>query len=460
MIEVLDENLNKVKSVVMKKPRKTYFLLKNAFNGSTFCFYFYNYRARKLELETYDQGLNKLASVEIDNVSKADRAIIEQQLKTKSEGNENMTGGINLFAVPGQGFIRNTYIGMGKSYSLTMYDNNLKPVWTISGEKSKDYETLALSEVNGKYAMGTIIRRPGLFSTKFSAHLAAFDITTGRKVLDTPIETNEKEQLSLSMINYDAQKDEFLVVGEFYHLDDKPFVNKSLGLFIKKLSSQGQPLRSTFYRWDQEVQAMLPPAALQRVEDKYINYIHQIEQDAEGNMYLVAEQYKIVVSGAGVAMKLLGGNASAMKGKVANLLVYTLSPTAELTDIHFYEKGETNVFLRPGSGIYGAGLLGHMINGDGNFDYQFTQKNNSQTNFDIAYLDYDKKAKEVALVDVMIGPAQHFATDRIDVTSSRSEKVYVYPAKVGYNMVVEFDIKEKLLDMKLVKLNKSRLSAN
>ncbi|MGB3778166.1 MAG: DUF6770 family protein [Tunicatimonas sp.] len=110
----------------------------------------------------------------------------------KSEGNENMTGGINLFAVPGQGFIRNTYIGMGKSYSLTMYDNNLKPVWTISGEKSKDYETLALSEVNGKYAMGTIIRRPGLFSTKFSAHLAAFDITTGRKVLDTPIETNEK----------------------------------------------------------------------------------------------------------------------------------------------------------------------------------------------------------------------------------------------------------------------------
>ena len=456
VIEVMDENLNKVKSITMKKPKKTYFLVRNAYNGSAFCFYFYNYRAKKMELETYDRGLNKLASLEVE-MSKYDQMLVQQELKSGKLVDQNTTGGLNLYAVPGKGFVRITYVGKGSSYGLMMYDDHLKPIWTFQGEDGKDYETLGVTEVNDTYVVGVLLRRPGLFSTKFELFVAAFDIATGKKLLDLPVETNDKEQLSLSLISYDAQQNNFLVMGEFYKPDDKPFVDKSLGMFIKKLSTEGQTLSSTFYHWDKEIKAMLPPAALQSVEDKYINYTHQILQDAEGNMHLVAEQYKIVVSGMGIASKALGGRASVMKGRVGNMLIYSLAPTGALKDIHFYEKGETDVVLPPGAGIYGAGLLGHFIRANNGFDYQFAQKNNSQTNFNIVYVDRHSKKKEVALVDVMIDPTQRFSTDRINMTDSKDTELHVYPAKVGYNMVVEFNTKEKQLEMRLVKLNKSSL---
>ncbi|MGB3851112.1 MAG: DUF6770 family protein [Tunicatimonas sp.] len=453
VVEVLDENLNKVKSITITKPKKSYFLVRNAYNGSAFCFYFYNHRGKSMELETYDRGLNKLATLEVET-SKYDRLIIQQEFKSGKLADQNTTGGLNLYAVPGKGFVRIGYVGMGKSYQVMMYDDRLKPVWAFAPEKSKDHELLGITEVNEDYVVGMILRRPGLFSTKFDFSVAAFDINTGKKTIDTPVETNSGEQLAPNLISYDAQKNNFLILGEFYKPDDKPAVDKSLGMFIKRLSLDGQALSTTTYRWDKDIRAMLPPAALQNVEDKYVNYVHQILQDAEGNMHLVAEQYKIAASGKGIAIKALGGQASAVKGKIGDMLIYSLDPSGTLQNIRLYEKGETDVSLPPGSGIYGASMLGHLIKGSSGFDYQFAQRDNQQTNFNIAYIDYNEEAEKATLVDVIVDDTQRFSTDRIDITSSKHSKLHVYPAKIGYNMLVEFNTKEERLDLRLVKLNK------
>lgn len=454
IIDFFDEDLNKVKNIVMQKPRNSYFLLRNSYNGSVFGFYFYNYRKKELELEVYDRGLNKIGSQKITNLSKMDKAYIQQELEKGSTSDNSLMGGVNLYPVPEKGFVRNSYEGMGKSYILEMYDNNLKLKWKYIPEQNKDYEAVGITEVTDKYVMATIARRPGMFSKKIDFYVAAFDVETGKKVLDMPIETGQAEQLSLSTVNFDEQKQEFLVLGEFYNADDKPFVSKSQGFFIKRFGVDGNEKSSKLYGWNKEVNSLLPAAARKSVDENYINYIHKIIKDANGNMYLVAEQYKIVVSGAGIASKALGGKASSMKGKIGNLIIFAIDPADALKEVKFYEKEETDCVLPAGSGWYGGGLLGHIIKMESGFDYQFSQLNNDANNFNIAYLNFTDKGKKTALVNVMLDETGSFNTDNIDITSGKRSRSFTYPAKIGYNMIVDYNDKEKLMEMRLVKLNK------
>lgn len=453
-IDFFDQDLNKVKSITMQKPRKSYFLLRNAYNGSVFSFYFYNYRKGTLELETYDRGLNKLATHLISEMSTMDKAIINQELEKGTTSDNSIFGGMNLFPVPEKGFVRNSYEGMGKRYMLEMFDNNLKLKWRYIPERGKDYESVGVTEVTDKYVMATIARRPGMLSKKIDVYVAAFDIETGKKVLDMPIETGQSEQLSLSTVSYDEQKQEFLVLGEYYNADDKPFVSKSQGFFIKRFGLDGKENSAKLYGWNKEVNALLPAAARESIENNYINYIHKIIKDASGNMYLVAEQYKITVSAGGIAVQALGGNASSAKGKIGNLLIFSIDPSDVLKDVKFYGKEEMDCMLPPGSGWYGAGLLGHVIKMESGFGYQFNQSDNEASDFSFAYLDFHKKGDKTTLVNVLLDNKGAFSTDKIDVSSGKRSRSYTYPGKVGYNMIVDYDEKIKQMEMRLVKLNK------
>ena len=454
---VYDQDLNKVKDIELQKPRNGYFMLRNAFNGTAFSFYFYNYSDKSLELETYDKSLNKLASVKIAEISKLDRAYLQQELNGAGDGVNDLLTGMNLFPVPGKGFIRNSYEGMGKSYELEMYDNNLKLKWQFKPDgKSKEYESIGVTEVTDKYLLATIVRRPNMLSKQMTFYVAAFDVNTGKKVLDQPIESKSTEQLSMSSMSFDEQKQEFVVYGEFYKAEDKPFVNKSQGIFMKRFDQKGALKTTSLYKWDKEVKALLPASASKSISENYINYVHKVIKGSNGYTYVVAEQYKIAVSGTGLAMQAMGGGTSAMKGKIGNMLVFVIDPANVMKEVRFYEKNETDCVLPAGSGLYGAGLLGHVIKTTGGFDYQFTQENNEATDFSFAYLDINSKSKDnkVSLKNVMKDNAEKFSADGVDIITGKNLKSATYPAKLGYNMIVSYNSGEKQMEMKLVKLNK------
>jgi hypothetical protein len=456
-LDIFDENLSKVKSITMQKPRKSYFLLRNAYNGTAFSFYFYNYRDRELEIETYDRSLNKIATHKISELSKMDKIYIEQELQKGTTGDNNMMTGMNLFPVPNKGFVRNNYEGLGKGFGLEMYDNKLNLKWSYKPEaKSKNYEAISISEVTDQYLMATIIRRNNLFSKDLNVFITAFDIETGKKVMDLPLETKSGEQLSLSSMSFDVQKQEFIVLGEYYNADDQPFVNKSQGFFIKRVGLDGKERSTKLNGWNKEVKSILPAEARKSVEENYINYIHKVLKGSNGNMYIVAEQYKIVASGSGIALKALGGNASTMKGKIGNIMIFAIDPADILKEIKFYQKEVTDFALPPGLGWYGAGLLGNVIRVEGGFDFQFTQSSADDKNFSVAYLDFAKKSKtsNTSLVNVMFDYDNIFNTDNIDITPNKKSKSLTYPGKTGYNMIVDYSAEEKAMEMRLVKLNR------
>jgi hypothetical protein len=459
LLDFYDQDLNKVSNITLQKPAGKYFLLRNSFNGSAFAMYYFNSKDKTFELETYDTGLKKLGFKAIGDLNRADLMALQQSFTTQandSESSGGMMGGLTLFPVPHFGFVRNSYEGMMKGFNLQMYDDKLTPRWRLSSDpKSKFYESINMTQATDKYILATILRRDGMMSKKINAYMVAIESATGKKVFDMPVETTNTEQLSLSSFTFDPVKREFIAVGEFYKLDDKPFVNKSQGFFIKRFNEAGKPVAAKNYGWHNEVAAALPAEARQSVEDGFVNYTQSIVRGSNGKTYIVAEQYKVVGDGLGIAMTALGGRSSVSKGKIANMLVFALDPDYKLTDIKFYPKDPSVAYVPPGAGLMGTGLLGMYFRQSGQFDYQFIQKNDANSQFNVVYINYDKEKGEATkkiIGNVAFGDNGQFKFDKIDGTSNATAS-YLYPAKPGYVMLVDYLKKEKKLGMKLVKLN-------
>ena len=455
LLNFYDQDMQKVKTVTLQKPAGRYFLLRTSFNGTAFGLYFFNLKERTLELETYDTSLKLLATKAIGELSKIDLNLIQQML-TQPNGGDTTFGGLNLFPVPGKGFVRNSADGLMKSYNLQMYDDKLQPKWRLSSDpKSKDYESVSMTEAVDKYVLAIVMRRSGMMSKKLDSYLMAVDAETGKKVLDVPVETSATEQLSLSSFTFDAAKREFLAVGETYLPSDKPFVNKSQGFYIKRFSEAGKAVATRQYSWAKDVKALLPAEAKASAEEGYVNFNHSIVKGADGSLYIVAEQFKIAGRGLDIAMGLAGMGGGGAKGKIGNLLVFALDPQQNLQAIKFYGKDGSNVGLPPSAGMLGTGLLGYVIKGSGGFDYQFLQKNDTNTAFNVVYINYDKeKGEETKKIigNIGFGNAGAFTLDKIDGSSAATAS-YVYPAKPGYLLLADFTKKQKILALKLVKLN-------
>jgi hypothetical protein len=456
LLDLYDQDLNKVSTITIQKPSGQYTLLKNTFNGSAFAFYFYNGKDETLEIETYDPSLQKLGSKVIGDLTKGDKLMLGAQARSADPAGNGLMG-MNLFPVPGLGFVRNGYTGaFAKGYTMAIYDDKLNMHWRItSDEKSKQYETLGLTEAVDKYLLGIMLRRDGLMSHKFNFSMVALDAKTGKKLLDLPVETNANEQLSLSSFTFDPSTREFVAVGEYYRPADKPMVNKSQGFYVKRFTEAGKVVSAKNYGWQNEVAAHMPAEAKASLEDNYVNFNHAVVKGADGRMYIVAEQFKIVGDGLGIAVKALGGSSSVTKGKVANLLVFELDPQAKLSNVKFFPKTVTNAELPAGAGFMGSSFLGMIMKSQGDFDYQFLQKDDANTQFNVVYLNFDKEKGEAAkgyIGGIGFGNSGKYATDKIELNAGPTYS-YLYPAKPGYVMVTDYYKKKKQLGMKLVKMN-------
>ena len=460
LLDLYDQDLKKVSTITIQKPSGRYILLKNTFNGSAFAFYFYNGKDETLEIETYDTSLQKLGSKVIGELTKSDLRVLQMQTRAADPTAGGFMMGLNLFPVPGLGFVRNGYTGgMAKGYTLGIYDNKMTLHWRIaSNENAKEYESLTLTEAADKYLLGVMLRRDGMMSRKATSYMVALDAKTGKKLLDLPVETSATEQLSLSSFTFDAEKREFMAVGEYYKLDDKPFVNKSQGFYVKRFSEAGKPVSTINYGWQNQVAALMPAEAKASLEDNYVNYNQAILKGANGHMYVVAEQFKIVGDGLGIAANILNGghtNASVSKGKVGNLLIFEIDQDAKLTSVKFYPKTVTNADLPAGTGFMGAGLLGQIIKMQGDFDYQFIQKNDDNSKFNMVYVNFDKVKGEAAKTyvgNIAFGDDGKYTVDKIEMPAGPTYS-YLYPAKPGYVLIADYLKKKKTLDMRLVKVN-------
>src|SRR5437763_9609385 len=134
-----------------------------------------------------------------------EKAALQQKINSeeKEEGG-GMGYDISLHPVQGKGFVANGLLKNGKGFTLDMYDDKMHAKWHYTtDEESKEYETFIINEVNDKYILGNLVKRPGLMSKKMTFYITAFDAAKGKKLMEIPVESDEHEQLSLNTVTYD-----------------------------------------------------------------------------------------------------------------------------------------------------------------------------------------------------------------------------------------------------------------
>ncbi len=458
-LAVYDENLTKTKTITMQKPRNKFLLLGNSYNQNVIGFYFYNFKEDRFEIETFDKTLEKVAFKTIDHkLSMMENMVMRQRMEADEKDQSSFGYDFNLYPVPGKGFIINGLVKNGKGYTLEMFDDKLKTLWKFSTpEKSDEYQAFMINQVTDKYIIGNLIKRPGAMSKKMTYYIGVVDIATGKLIMERPVESKASEQLSLNSVNYDEASDQFMVLGDFYNIDDKPGVAKSKGFYVKTFDPSGKVLNEKMYGWAKDVKKLMPPEANESLEKGAMNYTHKIIKADDGKIYLVCEQFSKSADALGIAGNILGGGYgnSMTKAVVWNIIIFVLKPDFSLAEVKLYTKDKSNVSLPPGADFYGSGLIGMVTKSIGGFDYQFTQMTNDRKSFDIVYVDYDKEKGESTkriLGNIILSPDGKFNLDKMDITTKATSS-YLYPAKPGYLMMVDFLRKEKTVGMKLVKLN-------
>ncbi|MBC8052058.1 MAG: hypothetical protein H7Y13_03240 [Sphingobacteriaceae bacterium] len=451
-LTIFDENLKKVKDINLVKPKDYYMLVNNVFNESAMALMFYNFKDKTFEIETYSNELTKLGSRIISDVTKGDQAAMQQSLSYGEDGSNGFSLSVNILPVRNKGFIKNSIDGRGKGWALEMFDNKVLNKWSISSGDGKGYETIFPTEASDKYLLASLFKRDGLFSTKVESYLLLIDIQTGKKLFEIPVEGQSDEVLSITGMTIDDLKNEIVTVGDYYAKGSKPGAGKSLGFYTKRFNIAGKETAKKFYSWTTDVKK----AARNTVIDpSYNNFTHKIACMASGKTYIVAEQFKRNVSAMGIASLALGGGSSILKGVVGNMLLFVVNPDLSLDEVLQFEKDRATVSLLPGSELYGPGITGHFMKAFGDFDYQFLANSSNKKTFNAVYVNYDKakgeKGKKV-IGNIILPEKQLVSFDKINMPSDASS-AYVYPAKPGYIMMVDYLKKQKQLGMKLVKVN-------
>jgi hypothetical protein len=447
--ELLDEKLNKVSRVKVVLPRGSR-LIQSVHNGVTLGMMFYNAKESEYLFRAYDNTLKLVGSSKQDDINKYERAAIAQMTEEESSAI------YGIHAVPGKGFVRAGYGEDKDQFSVTAYDVNFKKKWSYQTPKGTDgMETFFLSDISDKYVSGLIMRRKGMMSTKFEYFLAVFDIETGKKLVDVSVEKG-KENLSISATSL-LDNDQVLVQGEYYDADDKAGVNKSNGLYLKKFDIKtGKAIGDNKLSWKGDIKKMFGEKGDKRIEDNYSNYPMSLIRAANGHTYIVYEQFKKAADGVGIAVIALGGRASAVKVKIGDLWMLELDENDKPVGVKYYEKEGSSLMMPPGLGMYGTGLLGMFAKAMGGFDYQFTQKSANSRTFSVAYVNYDREEGEKSkpiVASIFMTDDGSLNYDKVDITAPKKTNQYLYPAPGNNIMLVQYNYKEEVLSLKLIKMN-------
>lgn len=447
--ELLDEKLNKITRVKEVFPRNSR-LIQSVHNGVTLGMMFYSARENEYIFKAYDKTLKSVGSSKQTEIQRFETAALAQMSEEES------STFYGIYAVPGKGFVRAGYGADKDQFSITAYDTKFGKKWSYQTPKGADgMESFLLTDVNAQYISGLTMRRKNIMSTKFEFFITVFDYETGKKMMDVSAEKG-KENLSISTTNLLANG-QLLVQGEYYDAEDKAGVSKSNGFYLKKFDIKtGKQLSDTQFSWDGSIKKMFDEKGLKRMKDNYINYPMSLISAANGHTYIVYEQFKKAVDGLGVAAIALGGRGSATKAKIGDLWMLDLDANYKPVGIKYYEKEGSSVTMPAGLSLFGTGIMGMVTKSMGGFDYQFTQQSADAKTFSVAYVNYDREDGEKSkpiVANIFMSDDAKINYDKVDFTAPKKTTQYLYPAPKNGIMLAQFNDKENVLSLKLVKMN-------
>lgn len=437
-IEIFDDKLKLTKTIKLEKGKKAQ-LIEMSYNGEAFFLMMTNKKG--VDLLTYNIEGKKLGEITIPKINKFERMRISQMIMSQEGSNAS------VYSLGNQGFVRQVFLKNKKlGYSIECYSNSLKLLWSYSSNATSDkVEAADIMYSSAKYIAVLKASKKNQLTKDVHNDFIMLDAENGKKVFELPMK--EISELSVLGCHVDETKNEVMMNGEYFAKGKNIYNSKSEGLYIMQCDMEGTVLKMEKMSWKKDLLSLTVKDEEKGKSNENMRfYIHKVYTAPNGNTYIIAEQYKRIVSATAVALNALtsgsgNSNLSNISIKIYNLVYLVLDKDFKLIEKEVVKKKHSEFFLEKGYEFVSPTLLSHYIKAKGGFDYQFSDIDKTTGNFTAYYIDLNRKGADGKKNDVVIGSIQligdKIETKRTPINTS-FPVIFIHPAKEGNILLREY----------------------
>lgn len=444
-LNIFDQNLNSVatKSLIESTGSD---IISSAFNQKEIAFAFLTSGVKKLRIIKYNQQ----GEISTDNIYQLTSQEYDWLFQANSMGFTEV-----LTPIQNKGFIFSTVSdnkGRGIGYTLKFLpsDPELKE-WEYSTPESNT-NNLTLNPIysNQDYLVAIEMAKKSKYTVKADMSLIIFDANTGEQIINRLYSKDENPKLITN--SFVDNNGDFVVLGEYFKAGDDIYKDKSLGLFVEVLNTKGEMIHENKISWEGDLFKKLKEDNKDTKNNSLV-YFHDIVQTQSG-YYGIGEMYRKTANAAGIALSIINRSPSNLTQlTITDAVVYKFDDKFNLVDLEVFKKGKSRF-----SSVtdYGSPQLNaHIMKVLGAFDYINTQMDKQNDRFYANFLDYerfDNQEGKVAFTSI-IQNEDKLTTDKIYLEDKKRHEIRALPAKIGYVLMLDYNKKEKKVDLHLEKLN-------
>lgn len=443
-IKMLDNNLNDIATKSYVDNKKT-ILAQSNFNNQKLMFAMVNLKERQYKLVQFDRQGNQGKDIVID-VSKKEMRWLSAMAKS---GNFNL-----LYPIDNKGFLFNYIIDNKKlGYGLKYVATDGGKSWNYNSPQDiKEILSINPIQANEKVIVALESSRKSALSQTVNMKIVVIDIETGKRLFDVAFDRKKDPRIITNAFLTDDNK--VVLLGEYFEAGDNIAKAKSQGLFAQVHAMDGTKESLNKIGWKEKIDAMMPPESDGKKRKRGYVYFHDIIRTQDGNFYCIGERYRKTASAGGIAMAALGGGNSVTQLTITDAVVFEFDSNFNLKNINNFKKGKSRA---PSLTDFGSPQLNaHILKAYGAFDYEFTQLDPDRDRFYATFIDYERlkgEKNKLAFKSIIYSDGE-LSEDKIYLNRSKGKVRYrVLPGKLGHVMLLEYNRKEKTLDIHLEKLN-------
>jgi hypothetical protein len=449
-LRIVDNNLKVLKDIKFQDSKDVQ-ILESSFNGTDLIFLFYNEKERTFEYQVYGADGQKKSFFYTRDLSKKEITYLHMSY-LMNDDDQSYKG---LYPIEGKGFISNMPSREDKDYTfqIDFFSTEKKKQWTyIPTEGAKRFIGDYLGYANGIVYL-EVLKFTSLMDQKPDSYIVGLNFETGKQMFET--RTDGKYRFYPASLSQSASGKTF-IYGEYFDVDGNLMKDKSNGFAFWNVDDKGKIASEKYVSWANDMSKYLSVSSKGKIDDFGYMYVHHMVQTADGSIYAIGEGFKKVVSGLGVAAKILtrNSNMSAMKIKVTDMILIKFDKDFNVKEAKIYEKNSNSIELPSGSELYGAPVLAQLVkfNYDG-FDYAYTQTNKDATSFTVCYSDYVRsKDYKGGTFNAITYNEGKITTDKVNTKSGATWSL-VLPGKQGQVLMMDYYRKEKKAEFHFEKLN-------
>ncbi len=346
----------------------------------------------------------------------------------------------------------------GYSIEFLGRENGRKKYWKYESPEEGMHQNAGFLAGNKDQIFSLVLKRKNNMSNIIEIFFQAHSTQTGKRLFEVPLRSGGTVMWPTNAF---SEGGNILLTGAVFEDDDKLMKAKSQGLGLVVYSPAGKELKKKTITWEEAGAKVKADGEVKRPTSIYF---HNVVKMPDGNFMFVGESYRRSANAGGIAMNALmmagGGSptvASNTKVMIDDIVMLEITPQMVLKDVHLYKKATNNAGL-PYTDYASLALLGNIAKATGAFDYLDTQTDVENPNrFSINYTDYDKLeegkgGKKTTYYGTIIYNNGKYSVDKIPLPSGKSGERRVYPAKPGFAMVLNYDKKEKTINLELIKV--------